>query len=242
MSSNCDKHLTSGTKLMGSNVATGNFRSLVVTRGSDIVINGGAYVPGETLTVTLTPTDTQFAFEILSGDATFVDGSCSSKRIANTVATFTMPASGDVQVVAGSASQHGAVSLTETFTLTAPVVETTIGLATIMPVLPIVTPVVGIVVTESPSTEPTTFTPTVSPSSVVTELPSTEAPSAAPVNPITSTPPSTQASLTPQQTSLSVVPSSTSPEAATTIAPSVIPSSALLPSVTPSEAPTDFPS
>ncbi len=119
----CKVNLQAGSEIMGNKLLLGNPRQIQVFRGDALMASGSQYIPGESLSVKLVPTDTQFAFQIISGDAAFEGGSCNSNRIANKDSTvIVMPSTGgsDIEIIAGSASQFGQVKLTETFKLVAP--------------------------------------------------------------------------------------------------------------------------
>src|SRR5687767_3072635 len=99
----CNVMLAEGRIIMGSAVKLGNSRNVVVKRGGVMLTNGDAYTYGETLTVSLTETDVQYAYQVMSGLARFNDGACDNTRIANRAeVSMTMPNAGDVILFAGT--------------------------------------------------------------------------------------------------------------------------------------------
>jgi hypothetical protein len=121
----CDVIIAVGQNIMVNQPAVQGTRRVRVYRGSTQLTSGATYVPGETLTVRLSATTGEWAFEA-TGGASFVGGGCTgAKRHSHTAAdsnkdsSLVMPSSGTVTLVAGYATQMGVVSVTTYFTLNA---------------------------------------------------------------------------------------------------------------------------
>ena len=213
----CSVTLAVGQTIMGATVQSGNTRSVVVKRNGVTLSSGAFYTAGETLSVSISSTDVEYAIQVASGDATFSNGACSQTRIADGSGTLTMPSSGTVILNGGSASAEGTVKMTSNFVLnccssTAP--------------------------TKRPTTSPTSAKPTVVPSVVPSLVPSV-APSRAP----TELPTISSAPVTHVPTSVGTP--TVGPTIKPSVTPSVQPSTFVPsnpPFISPTEAPTEVPS
>ena len=119
-SSYCSTQLTAGTKIMGSSVKTSTTRTVSVLRNGVALASGANYVPGESLTVTISSASNEFVYQTDTGK--FVGGGCTgSVRIAGSAtATLTAPASGALNIFGGWATGQSTVYLTNTVSLADP--------------------------------------------------------------------------------------------------------------------------
>ena len=95
--------------------------SINVKRGSASIADGGEYIPGETLSISLSSNPSQYAIE-MTGGATFESGGkCQNKRKDNGGGSVTMPSVGSgavtIKAVAGT-GQYSTVNMLPSITLT----------------------------------------------------------------------------------------------------------------------------
>ncbi|KAJ1406162.1 hypothetical protein B484DRAFT_456902 [Ochromonadaceae sp. CCMP2298] len=113
----CDREISVGATVMGQSAVGSISRSVIISRGGAVLSPKASYVPGETLSVTLSSTLGEYIF--ITTGATFPGGACVESRSLEASSTLKMPAAGAglVTVKAAWALQYGTVTLTEDFTL-----------------------------------------------------------------------------------------------------------------------------
>lgn len=112
----CNTALTSGINIMSATSKADSSRSITVYRGSAQLQSGDIYVPGESLTVSLSNINgIQFIFQ--AQNANFNNGKCKGLRSLSNIASLTMPQSGSISVWAGWATSYGSVSVSNPFIL-----------------------------------------------------------------------------------------------------------------------------
>jgi hypothetical protein len=225
----CTRTLTAGTTIMAGPAVSSSSRSVVIMRGSTALASGDAYLPGETLTVSISTTGGEYVFEALGG-AAFASGTCTSTRSPiDKAGTLVMPSSGTVTVKVAWATQYGIVSISDMVTLVAGGASPTASPTQV----PVATPTNAPVA--SPSAIPT-FAPSQAPSFLPTFTPS-EPPTHAPtLQPTAAVGSPTAQPTTGAPTSIPTARPSGAPSNIPTAGPSTIGPTAL-----PSEAPTQAP-
>ena len=106
------RHGSIGSSSMGDNI--------IVKRGSISLVNGESYIPGETLSVSLSSNPSQYAIE-MEGGATFMSGGkCDGKRKDNNGGSITLPSTGSgtvkIKAIVGN-GQVNSVKMLPTITL-----------------------------------------------------------------------------------------------------------------------------
>ena len=195
----CDRCATTpfvvGAAYMGGSLASTQI-SVVVKRGSTVLSTGSTYVPGETLTLSLSATTGVggSAFEVSAG--AIAGGSCgtapSVTRLCASTGSWTLPTFGDVtaQVSWSSGPSNAKVYMSDVFVLKVSTPEPT-HMPSLAPIAPTVAPTLfPTVVPGDPSPEPTrspTFAPSAAPSHEPTTQPTqTAEPTFAPTDQTTS--------------------------------------------------------
>eukprot|EP01039_Chlorochromonas_danica_P006360 gene6360-7012_t len=121
----CSRSLVVGQVIMNEDVVESSERMIEVFRGDQKLASGSAYILGEVVVVKITNSNNEYIYEV-SGGASFVDGGCQGRRMANepevelTLPTDSAPLAGSVKIVAGWALGRGQVKLTPPFFLTHP--------------------------------------------------------------------------------------------------------------------------
>ena len=115
----CSGMYVGGPAGQHNNIGSTTSYSINVLRGSTSLVNGGTYIPGETLSVSLSSTPNQYAIEVTG--ATFVSGgTCQGKRKNNGGGTITLPATGSgtvtIKAIAGTA-KYSSVNMLSSITL-----------------------------------------------------------------------------------------------------------------------------
>ena len=78
---------------MGYSAVSSTSRSIIVSRAGTALSSGASYVPGETLSITLSSTANEYVLQA-AGGASFVGGSCSQwSRVIVAPASLVMPQS-----------------------------------------------------------------------------------------------------------------------------------------------------
>ena len=116
----CDDMAVGTSVSQHGSIGTSTAYSIVVKRGSTLLINGESYIPGETLSVSLSSNPSQYAIE-MEGGATFMSGGkCDGKRKDNNGGSITLPSTGSgtvkIKAVAGTGYSN-AVNMLSTISL-----------------------------------------------------------------------------------------------------------------------------
>ena len=113
----CGREMKAGEIIMNNAVEPSEDRSVQLFRGSESMVSGASYLPGETLTVVLSDVSAQFVIETTAG--AFEEGGCNGRRVISSPAKLTMPSDGssDVRIWAGWAFGHSTVMISSSVVL-----------------------------------------------------------------------------------------------------------------------------
>lgn len=125
----CSTSLSVGTVMMGFPAQSSTSRSVVVKRGTTALSSGANYVPGETLSLSISSTSGEYVIEV-SPNAPFVASSktgCSSNTRSITAGTITLPngGGGTVTIFPSWATGQSTVFIGSSFVLNDPGVSVT---------------------------------------------------------------------------------------------------------------------
>lgn len=129
----CYDDLIEGEYIMSHPAIINDERTIIAMRGDTLIESGSTYIPGESITMTLSDDSGQYAAEISPFPAVFEKGLCKGKRFIKEgggrgpkkVMTVNIPhnMTSEVRVWAGWAERHGVVVITPVFLLVSPANE-----------------------------------------------------------------------------------------------------------------------